>query len=195
MTRPSPATVQITLDGPTPTQLQNVIHLLKDIRKLNIVSDSQDRGHKSWERVVIKGSGNLFEQLTSLASVLGSSGHPLEAGALLEVHELGTTSTDFGGLGLHEDSQDLPGQDVSELLFLVSAQLEALNSAERAKAPVKPLSSRPPGRRGMTLSEKIFAAHDVDRKGEVKPGDMIRVDVDWIMASELSWKVREFHRP
>ena len=41
----------------------------------------------------------------------------------------------------------------------------------------------------MTLSEKIFAAHDIERKGEVKPGDMIRVDVDWIIASELSWSV------
>jgi hypothetical protein len=51
------------------------------------------------------------------------------------------------------------------------------------------LDVRPKERRGMTTSEKIFAAHDIERKGEVKPGDMIRVDVDWIMASELSWSV------
>jgi len=75
------------------------------------------------------------------------------------------------------------------VLFLVSAWLESLNSEDRAKNPPKMLSSRPEGRRGMTLSEKIFAAHDIERRGELKPGDMVRVDVDWIMASELSWGV------
>lgn len=39
----------------------------------------------------------------------------------------------------------------------------------------------------MTLTEKIFAAHNVSRKGDVKPGDVIRVDIDWVLASELSW--------
>ena len=77
----------------------------------------------------------------------------------------------------------------SEVLFLVSAWLEALNSADRSKAPANHLPSRPEGRRPLTLSEKIFAAHDIDRKGEVKPGDVVRVNIDWIMASELSWKV------
>jgi hypothetical protein len=43
----------------------------------------------------------------------------------------------------------------------------------------------------MTLAEKVYAAHDIDQKGEVKPGDVIRVDVDWILASELSWKVSD----
>ena len=41
----------------------------------------------------------------------------------------------------------------------------------------------------MTLSEKIFAAHDVERRGVLTPGDMVRVDVDFIMASEISWAV------
>lgn len=41
----------------------------------------------------------------------------------------------------------------------------------------------------MTLSEKIFAAHDVERRGVLKPGDVIRVDVDFVMASEISWAV------
>jgi homoaconitase/3-isopropylmalate dehydratase large subunit len=51
------------------------------------------------------------------------------------------------------------------------------------------LPSRPEGRRGMTLSEKIFATHDVEKKGVLKTGNMIRVDVDFVMASELSWTV------
>ena len=41
----------------------------------------------------------------------------------------------------------------------------------------------------MTLGEKIFAAHDVERRGVLKPGDMVRVDVDFVIASELSWTV------
>lgn len=85
------------------------------------------------------------------------------------------------------------GDQESEILFLVSAWLEALNSADRAKSPPVPLSLRPPGRRGMTLSEKIFAFHDIDRKGSVAPGELIRVDVDWVIASEASWSVSINH--
>lgn len=76
-----------------------------------------------------------------------------------------------------------------EVISFVEAYLEALNSQDRYQTELKPLDARPSGRRGMTLTEKIFAAHDVERKGEVKPGDVIRVDVDWVIASELSWGV------
>jgi homoaconitase/3-isopropylmalate dehydratase large subunit len=41
----------------------------------------------------------------------------------------------------------------------------------------------------MTMAEKIFAMHDVSRRGFVKPGDIIQVDIDWVLASELSWQV------
>ena len=80
-------------------------------------------------------------------------------------------------------------EDEKSILFLVSAYLESLNSQDRAKSVPPPLLSRPAGRRGMTLSEKIFAAHDVERRGILKAGNMIRVDVDFILASELSWTV------
>jgi homoaconitase/3-isopropylmalate dehydratase large subunit len=39
----------------------------------------------------------------------------------------------------------------------------------------------------MTLTEKIFAAHDVERQGWVAPGRTISVSVDWILASDASW--------
>lgn len=96
--------------------------------------------------------------------------------------------TDLGGLGLSNDTA-LTTEQVSEILFLVSAWLEALNSADRAKVSPIPMSRRPQGRRGMTLSEKIFAMHDIDQKGSVTPGQLIRVDVDWVIASEASWAV------
>lgn len=130
-----------------------------------------------------------MQQLQSLSEILSSAGFVREAEALSDVHNISTLSTDFGGLGYKQDAQLIQGEE-AEVLFLVSAWLEALNSADRSKAPAKHLSSRPAGRRPMTLSEKIFAAHDIDRKGAVKPGDVVRVNVDWIMASELSWKVR-----
>lgn len=95
-------------------------------------------------------------------------------------------STDFGGLGLDLD-QLLNRDETAQIIFLASAYLEALNSVDRSREPATPLSRRPTGRRGMTLAEKIFAAHDVERSGEVKPGYVIRVDVDWVIASELSW--------
>lgn len=41
------------------------------------------------------------------------------------------------------------------------------------------------------MAEKIFAMHDVSHRGYVAPGDIIQVDVDWILASELSWAVSE----
>lgn len=31
--------------------------------------------------------------------------------------------------------------------------------------------------------------HDLNQKGFVAPGDIIRVRVDWILASEVSWAV------
>lgn len=89
----------------------------------------------------------------------------------------------------YKPNTPLDQKEEAEVLFLVSAWLEALNSADRSTTPAKHFPSRPEGRRPMTLSEKIFAAHDIDQKGEVKPGDVVRVNVDWIMASELSWKV------
>lgn len=43
----------------------------------------------------------------------------------------------------------------------------------------------------MTVTEKIFAMHAIDSKGYVKTGETIRVSLDWIMASEASWAVRQ----
>lgn len=97
--------------------------------------------------------------------------------------------TILGGLGLLDAASVTPEQE-SEILFLSSAWLEALNSADRAKSLPVLLAHRPDIRRGMTLSEKIFAMHDITRKGFVVPGELIRVDVDWVIASEVSWAVR-----
>ena len=114
--------------------------------------------------------------------------HVREADTFQDVYNHCIALPDFGGLGLAPDQQ-LSEHQEAEVVFLLSAHLEGLNSADRQGAPVTPLGHRPLGRRGMTLAEKIFAAHDIERKGQVKPGQVIRVDVDWIMASEISWEV------
>lgn len=186
--------VKLHMDGTASTQLQTTVQLLKDIRQVKI--DLRFHGSdtpKDAQYVSIGADQRFLHQIKSVASALEKFGHGKEADALMEVYDLGITSIDFGGLGMQASGQEISEQDHAELLFLLSAHLESINSIERAKAPVQPLTSRPVGRRGMTLSEKIFAAHDVNRTGEVRPGDMIRVDVDWIMASELSWLVSQFN--
>ncbi|KAF7541818.1 hypothetical protein G7054_g297 [Neopestalotiopsis clavispora] len=112
--------------------------------------------------------------------------HPRESEALQAVLAIAQDSPDHGGLGLTLECEVLD-KDRNELIFLCSAWLEALNSADRATHMRAPILSRPPGRRLMNVTEKIFAMHDVDSKGWVEPGSVIRVAVDWIMASELSW--------
>ncbi|KAI1349419.1 hypothetical protein F5Y01DRAFT_327484 [Xylaria sp. FL0043] len=94
--------------------------------------------------------------------------------------------SDFGGMEL-TTSTPLSAEVEAQIVFLLSTYLEAAKSAERSRHEPRPLSERPPGRRPMTMAEKIFAAHDVSRKGWVKAGEVIQVDVDWILASELSW--------
>jgi len=44
----------------------------------------------------------------------------------------------------------------------------------------------------MTLAQKIFAQHVIGEMPSygLKAGDVVRVGVDWILASELSWSVR-----
>lgn len=111
---------------------------------------------------------------------------PRESDAIRDVSHHCVTAPDFGGLGLSiKDKLDNDATD--KVLFLVSSYLEALNYQDRLTSKPPVLADRPAGRRGMTLAEKIFAAHDVSRRGEVKPGDVIRLDIDWVIASELSW--------
>ncbi|KAB8269260.1 hypothetical protein BDV30DRAFT_229958 [Aspergillus minisclerotigenes] len=129
---------------------------------------------------------NLIQNLKIAQNTLRDYGHFREADALTDVLINSAQLPELGGLGL-TDHTDLTEEQDSEVLFLVSAWWEALNSADRAKAFPAPLRTRPEGRRGMTLSEKIFSLHDIDQRGSVAPGDLIRVDVDWVIASEASW--------
>jgi hypothetical protein len=135
-------------------------------------------------------STNLLQFLDNVSSVLGDNNEPNVALAISEATHQATVHPDFGGYGLISAADvALTASDESNVLFLLSAYLEAMNCAERAKHAPKPLTQRPAGRRGMTMTEKILAMHDVQHKGWVQPGEVVQVDVDWVIASELSWAV------
>lgn len=129
-----------------------------------------------------------MEALEIAIKILHTDGDIRESSALADVLEMCRQPKDFGGLDIHQNT-DVTNSQESEILFLVSAWLEALNSSDRANSAPELLYERPAGRRGMTLSERIFALHDTQQRGFVMPGDLIRTHVDWVVASELSWMV------
>lgn len=130
----------------------------------------------------------VLEALMATVELLKNVKKTREANALKDVLEICRQPRESGGLNISQDYQ-LSSEQESEIMFLSSAWLEALNSADRAKSLPDPMAQRPVGRRGMTLSEKIFTMHDMENKGFVVPGELIRVHVDWVIASEASWAV------
>ena len=159
---------------------QNIIKIVDEVRHVTIPNNLLQH-----ERSI-----DLLEALFEMKTSLEELERHREAEVLGDVYQHAINAVDFGGLAL-SPGQTLSESAENEVLFLLSAYLEGLNSADRQAAPVKPLQERPSGRRGMTVAEKILAAHDVERRGEVKPGDVIRVDIDWVIASELSWSGME----
>jgi hypothetical protein len=132
---------------------------------------------------------NLISFLQTIHDALTTFGQPAIALSIQEALQQATSSPDFGGYGLSA-SQSLSAEEEAQIKFLLGAYIEALNCADRAQHAPIPLTERPAGRRGMTLTEKILAMHDVSRKGWVAPGEVVQVDIDWVLASELSWGVR-----
>ncbi|KAE8363258.1 Aconitase/3-isopropylmalate dehydratase [Aspergillus caelatus] len=106
---------------------------------------------------------NLIKNLKIAQNILRDHGHFRESDALNDVLITCAQPPELGGLGLAEHAD------------LTEDSLPA------------PLPTRPEGRRGMTLSEKVFPLHDTGQRGSVAPSDLIRVDVDRVIASEASW--------
>lgn len=131
---------------------------------------------------------SISDTLTSYIDHLRSTKHPREAEVLDFVLRNIFTSTSYGGLGLALDSQVSTDQ-ANEINFLVEAWLESLNAQDKARDFSSVLATPRPGTKPMTLSQKIFAQHalgDIPSNG-LSDADVIRVGVDWIIASELSW--------
>ncbi|KAG0261733.1 hypothetical protein DFQ27_002788 [Actinomortierella ambigua] len=97
--------------------------------------------------------------------------------------------------GFEYRTRDLGGDKTTKqmgdkILECLERELLGLNAAEHAPS-FRPLNlTRPAGRRGLTISEKIILhnAIGLQTPGSIKPGDMVCVSVDWTLASELTWK-------
>jgi hypothetical protein len=142
------------------------------------------------------GPESLSETLLTLSTRLEALSKPVEADAIQQVLEKATDSPNYGGLGL-ADRSSIEKHNYEEILFILEARLESLNSGDRVQRPATPIESRASETRPMTLAEKIFAQHTVGGCGKrgLQAGDVIRANVDWILASELSWAVSDclFH--
>lgn len=133
--------------------------------------------------------GQTFQKLVA---ELNLQGYNAEAGSIETVHDLVVDSPSFGGLGLDRATQ-LTHDEYDEVLFLVNSWLEALNSAEKVAIAIPATPQRLAETRPMNLAQKIFAQHVVDGCAPegLKSGDVVRVSVDWILASELSWSAMQ----
>jgi hypothetical protein len=125
---------------------------------------------------------------------LGDKGKKHEAEALRRALDISQEPKYLGGLEL-DVSNPLGVSDRDAILFWVESWLEAINSAERARRLRQPLAEAPIARRGMTLTEKILAHHSI---GQISPeglksGDFLRLAIDWVAASEISYFVGFSH--
>lgn len=138
---------------------------------------------------------SLKDAFDLLIDVLRQSSRIAEADTLQHVSELTVSARELGGLELGpaftSKGYNLMPEEEEKILFLVEAWLEALNSSENCLRLPSPIAGPVTGRRPMTLTEKIFAhhSHRIPRAEGVRSGDFIRVSVDWVIASELSWVV------
>lgn len=156
----------------------DLLNLLKQRRQLDV----------SYLPSHLKNDLSVDQCLQQLAEALGARNYNAEAESIRAVHDLVIDSPNFGGLGI-EQALQLTNEQYDEVLFLADSWLEALNSADRAPLALEPRSQRLLETRPMTLAQKIFAQHVIGgcpAEG-LRVGDVVRVSVDWILASELSW--------
>ncbi|KAJ2737434.1 hypothetical protein H4R23_001848, partial [Coemansia sp. Cherry 401B] len=161
-------------------------------------ADAPSRGlyepiHGSAPDIAGQGTANPVGTILSAAMMLRYSlNMEREANAVELAVRRVLDSDELNGWGIR--TRDLGGSastaDVGDAVVrAVTAYAEGLNVEDRV-APAPLLSARPAARRGMTLCEKIIAHHAIGlaAPGDVRPGDMVCVGVDWTIASELTWK-------
>ncbi|KAF8985181.1 hypothetical protein BGZ46_005727 [Entomortierella lignicola] len=150
--------------------------------------------HGSAPDIAGQGVANPVGTILSAAMLLRYS-LDLEAEAVAVEDAVRKVLDDTDRAGYAFRTRDLGGQKTTKevgdkILEVLEKELFGLNAAEGAPV-VRPLAlTRTSGRRGMTISEKIIAhnAIGLSAPGNVKPGDMVCVSVDWTLASELTWK-------
>jgi homoaconitase/3-isopropylmalate dehydratase large subunit/3-isopropylmalate dehydratase small subunit len=149
--------------------------------------------HGSAPDIAGKGIANPIGTILSVALMLRYSlGLEHEARAVENAVRKTLDPVNEGGHGYR--TRDLGGDKSTAevgncIVELLRAELNALTRAEDRGLLLK----RPAGRRPMTLCEKIIAhgAIGLQAPGDVRPGQMVCVSVDWTLASELTWKGME----
>lgn len=126
--------------------------------------------------------------LSDVSSTLRLYGQDAEATIIDYVVEKAIDSPSHGGLGMYSTSQPTSAQ-YAELLFLVSAHLTSLKSRNNTRSYLTTLSHPTPDMQPMTLAQKIFAQHALSPipPTGLSTNTVLRVGVDWVLASELSW--------
>ncbi|KAB8199396.1 hypothetical protein BDV34DRAFT_218084 [Aspergillus parasiticus] len=170
------------------TGLKDLYQILEDVRKIRIehVESMFARSElcsKHTENAIsdrhIEGTSllgsNLLQNLKIAQNTLRDYGHFREADALTDVLITRAQLPELGGLGLSEHT-DLTEEQESEILFWY-----------RAKAFPAPLRTRPEGRRGMTLSEKILSLHVIDQRGSGMESTYNRLRKSGIFRNDRFW--------
>lgn len=173
------------LGRPVVRFLEATLQILSDARNIEIRITNEDPNvHEIRSKTII-------DSLQELASILATSGHGPESEMLEIVVGKSLERKELGGLGL-DYLADLGEKDKKEVLFLVEAWSESLNSEEKARNDVRrPLQSQQANFRPMSLAEKIFVHHIASGCPDlgVQEGDVITVAVDWVVTSEAGWFV------
>lgn len=127
--------------------------------------------------------------LSDTVQKLYAASRTLEADALDQVHDKVTRPASLGGLGLADNVAPEP-QQYEEVLFLCDAYIQSVQSQELSQSYLNTNPTRAHGTKPMTLAQKIFTQHALgsdEAKHGLPVGEVVRVGVDWVIASELSW--------
>ncbi|KAL3429899.1 aconitase iron-sulfur domain-containing protein [Aspergillus tetrazonus] len=180
-----------------------VVRILADVR--GIVVEERSGGESSQSNspiLTLAALGNtepgspaiysLYAFITHLCTALENIGRHAEASSLQHVLDLCRTATNRGGLAIiSNESSGWPSgpTQLHSVQSLIEAWLEALNATESATQLPAPLPAKTPNTWPMTLAEKILVQHafSLPSPQGVKVGELMRVSVDWVIASELSW--------
>lgn len=128
--------------------------------------------------------------IRAIISALLEIGKTKEAETLDHVLYLCSEDRELGGHSISAN-QLLADADREKIAFLVDSWLYAASREAASEMITVDVDISFKMRRPMTLSEKVFAHHMLPGNPStgVKAGDVVRVSVDWVLASEVSWMV------
>ncbi|EME87013.1 uncharacterized protein MYCFIDRAFT_194909 [Pseudocercospora fijiensis CIRAD86] len=135
---------------------------------------------------------SIHQVLQATAERLRSSKNDSLAQALEDTLTKLSDQPSFGGLGV-QDHDDVPVTVYNEIIHWTTAYLQSVESKQNARdfmSTTRAHAARPT--RPMTLAQKIFTQHALSGvppdSNSLAQGDVITAGLDWVIASELSWR-------